>query len=363
MADAVTAYIGLGSNLGNRNENIQKALAMLAKGPAVELLAVSDIIESPPLAGMDQGCYLNAAARLRTTLSASRLLHLLQTIENDLGRTRTGKWTPRTIDLDILIYGRHVIDTPELTIPHSRLHLRTFAMAGIAQLAPDFVHPVLKEPISELLRRLRGQNFHIDPSAGRLVCIGGLIGVGKTTLANTLAKRFDTHVIHEAYDSNPFLPGVYAGRQELALDCQLYFLLSRATQLEPTNLEPTRPVFCDYVFQKEMIYAKQLLDKTQLDLYQQIYHRIADQPSRPVLAIYLKDTPQRCMQRIKQRNRPYEQRIEQGFLQSLADAYDRLFDNWTNSPVIELAQQQFDCYNHDHMEHLARQIQSYTHEN
>ena len=350
-----TAYIGLGSNLGDRKGNIDKALKMLAEAEQVELGRVSDIIETAALASTTQPTYLNAVAELKTALSAEGLHKVLVDIEGSLGRVRREKWSPRTIDLDLLLFGGDVINRPGLTVPHAQMHFRSFVLKGLCQLDSELVHPVLKVPVRELEARLNGGDFAPDPDKPQLVSIAGVIGVGKTTLARRLAERLDCKVQFEPYDTNPFLPQVYAGRKELALDSQLYFLTGRAQQLDAGLLERGRIYISDYVFNKERIYARRLLDAQQLALYEQIYPPFAAKAAPPVLVIYMRDSAQGCLKRIHSRNRPYEQRIELQLLQGLDDDYEQLFEHWKTCPVIRVSTSEA-----SDVDRLVHQVKCYT---
>jgi 2-amino-4-hydroxy-6-hydroxymethyldihydropteridine diphosphokinase len=351
-----TAYIGLGSNLGDRKGNIDRAVKMLAAGGNIAVSRVSDIIETPPLGSTDQPKYLNAVVEVRTGLTAHELRRTFSEIEAALGRVRRGKWWPRPIDLDLLLFGDEVINTPpELTVPHAQMHLRSFVLNGLCQLNPNLVHPVMNESVSELAGRLGGLDFAISSDAPQLVSVAGNIGVGKTTLARKLAARLGCDVFLEPYDTNPFLPEVYAGRKELALDSQLYFLTSRARQLAPDALAEGELCISDYVFDKETIYARRLLDAKQLALYEEIYPTFAAKVAAPALVIYMRDPAGNCLERIHNRNRPYEQQIELAFLQGLDDDYERLFRGWKACPVIRISTSQA-----RNVEHLARQIGYYT---
>jgi deoxyguanosine kinase len=352
----ITAYIGLGSNLGNRQDNINSALRMLAEATDIEVVRVSELIETNPLGQAEQPMYLNAVAELRTSLSPDDLLKTLIDIETALGRMRLEKWSSRTIDLDILLYGSEVVDSPHLTIPHPQMHLRSFVLEGIVALNGDFVHPVIKESFNELSRRLNGCDFVHNLALPQLVSIAGVIGVGKTTLAKKLSTRLDCQMLPEPYDTNPFLPDVYAGKQELALDSQLYFLNARVEQLNNHTLEKGQTYISDYVFDKEPIYSRQTLNPEQLTLYYKNYESSKFKVASPVLVIYMFDSPLNCLERIHNRNLPYEQKIELQYLENLEAEYDRLFSTWKNCPVIRIKTSELDYSKNDIIEHMAEQI-------
>jgi 2-amino-4-hydroxy-6-hydroxymethyldihydropteridine diphosphokinase len=136
------AYVGLGSNLGDREHMIWGAIHMLAFNPEVDIAAVSSIRETEPVGLLDQPPFLNAAAAVDTELGPRALLELLLAVERELGRTREGpRFGPRTIDLDLLLYGDETVDEPGLEVPHPRLHERRFALEPLAELDPDLLVP------------------------------------------------------------------------------------------------------------------------------------------------------------------------------------------------------------------------------
>ena len=240
------------------------------------------------------------------------------------------------------------------------MHLRSFVLKGLCQFDAQFIHPVLEEPLAELASRLNGADFVLNPDVPQLVSIAGIIGVGKTTLAKKLSEIFNAKILFEPYDTNPFLPAVYAGNKELALDSQLYFLTNRISQLNPDNLEKGRIVISDYVFNKEMIYAKRLLDDRQFALYQEIYKHLRTKVTQPVLVIYLTDSAENCLDRIHKRSRPYEQKIQPDFLKALAADHEKLFADWKICPVIRIQKSKFDCHKDEHINHLIKQIKAYV---
>jgi 2-amino-4-hydroxy-6-hydroxymethyldihydropteridine diphosphokinase len=153
-------YIGLGSNLGDRRANLLGAVTRLRDDPGTVAICLSSVRETEAVGGPPgQDPYLNAAASLTTTHDPESLLRLLQRIEAELGRKRTDRWGPRTIDLDLLLYDDRVIDTPELTVPHPRMHERRFVLEPLAEIAADELHPVLRLTIRELLQVLIDPKF------------------------------------------------------------------------------------------------------------------------------------------------------------------------------------------------------------
>ena len=147
------AYVGLGANLGSREETLREAIVILDRAAGVDVLAVSELRETEPVGPIDQPSFLNGAVELETTLSARGLLDLLLDAERALGRIRGERWGPRVVDLDLLVFGDEAIDEPGLEVPHPRLAERTFALEPLAELAPQLVIPG-RGRVSDLLAEL-----------------------------------------------------------------------------------------------------------------------------------------------------------------------------------------------------------------
>ncbi len=150
---STTAFVGIGSNLGDREANLTRAIELLSAEDGIEVSGVSEIRETEPVGPVEQGPFLNGAVRIETDLAPRELLKRLLAIEERMGRVRRERFGPRTIDLDLLVYGDDVVDEPGLTVPHPRLHERRFALEPLADLAPGLTIPGL-QPISALLAEL-----------------------------------------------------------------------------------------------------------------------------------------------------------------------------------------------------------------
>ena len=162
MIDKARAFIGVGANLGEPVRQIRQAQDALSQNPGIVFMGASSFYRTQPVGPVEQPPFVNAVFALEPEIGPHDLLTILLDIEQKMGRVRKERWGPRVIDLDLLFYGDAVISGEGLEVPHPRLHERRFVLAPLAEIAPDFVHPVLKTPVSQLLDELPPGDFWVD---------------------------------------------------------------------------------------------------------------------------------------------------------------------------------------------------------
>ena len=156
MSEFVDVYLGLGSNVGDRISNLNKGIELLAMSFGINVLEVSEFVNSKPISNVQQADYLNGVLYISTSLGPFELLEITQAIEKKCGRLTKSDHQPRPLDLDILLYGSTIISESELTIPHPLMHERHFVLKPFSDIASDVEHPVLNQSISHLLNSLEG---------------------------------------------------------------------------------------------------------------------------------------------------------------------------------------------------------------
>ncbi|HLT53667.1 MAG TPA: 2-amino-4-hydroxy-6-hydroxymethyldihydropteridine diphosphokinase, partial [Flavobacteriaceae bacterium] len=229
MTQSKTVLIALGSNKGNKFENLQAAVDAVYRQIG-NVLAISKVYKTKAL-GFESDDFFNACMSVNTQLAPKKVLKLLLDIEKQLGRERSSKtgYHARTIDLDVLAYDNEHVESNILTVPHPRLHERQFVLQPLQDIAPHWVHPVLDKNLQELVQYCpdtsvpEPQNIWLkNPSkqyswkAHNFIAIEGNIGAGKTSLATQIAEDFNAKLILERFADNPFLPKFYKEPQRYA---------------------------------------------------------------------------------------------------------------------------------------------------
>lgn len=153
------AFIGIGSNVGNRIENIRKALTFISENREVKLVAVSSVYESLPFGNHNQQNFYNAVIKVHTSLNHYKLFDFLKKLELKLGRISREHWGPREIDLDILLFDDLILSDDVLTLPHKGMHLRDFVLLPLAEIDKSVVHPVLKISVNDLLNQIKDRTI------------------------------------------------------------------------------------------------------------------------------------------------------------------------------------------------------------
>jgi 2-amino-4-hydroxy-6-hydroxymethyldihydropteridine diphosphokinase len=154
MTVPVIAYLGIGSNLGDPVHQCREALREISSLKNVQVLRRSSLYRTEPVGNVSQDWFVNGVLEVRTTFTAQQLIKALQWVEQTLGRVRTEKWGPRTIDIDILLYGQEIIGTGDLVIPHPEMHKRRFVLVPMNEIAPYVIHPLYGVSMKGLLDRL-----------------------------------------------------------------------------------------------------------------------------------------------------------------------------------------------------------------
>ncbi|MBN2023827.1 MAG: 2-amino-4-hydroxy-6-hydroxymethyldihydropteridine diphosphokinase [Pirellulales bacterium] len=322
--------IGLGANLGDRVRTLQAAVDLLAHEGSVRLLAKSRWHETLPVGGPPgQPPYLNGAATLETTLTPETLLERLQTIERALGRARGRRWGPRTIDLDLLLHGEEVLDSPRLTVPHPRMAWRRFVLAPAAEVAASMVHPTTSWTIGRLLA-------HLDAGPDYVAIAGG-IGAGKTSLARRLARACRARLVAERLDLRG-LGAFYADPSSHAWATELQFLSQRAGWLAGDDAAWSDGALAvsDFWLDQSRAFARVWLRPEQFEAFEARFEQVRGGSVRPKLTILLDVSAERLLARIRRRGRPQERPLDEARVGQIAQGIAEATRGPDVGPVLRL---------------------------
>lgn len=331
-----TAHLSLGSNSGDRQQQLADCIAYIHSHVAT-VVQVSGIYSSPAW-GFEGEEFYNCAITVHTCKSAQTLLQDLLSAELQAGRVRTEgiRYTARSIDIDIIAFNNEIIREESLVIPHPRMQDRNFVLVPLAEIAPDWQHPVLKKDVRSLLAQSKDEGKCGFVSALKLplakynldrfnyVAIEGNIGAGKTTLSGKLSEDFNAKLVLERFADNPFLPKFYADQPRYAFSLEMSFLADRYQQLSDdlSQFDLFRDfIVADYHIFKSLIFSKVTLSEDEYRLYRKLFDIIYKEMPKPDLYVYLYQDTETLLQHIRQRGRSYEQDIQPEYLEKINRGY------------------------------------------
>ncbi|HEX9151761.1 MAG TPA: 2-amino-4-hydroxy-6-hydroxymethyldihydropteridine diphosphokinase [Flavobacterium sp.] len=365
--------LSIGSNKGNRLENIERCLQLLHQEVGT-VIKVSKLYETPSW-GFDSDAFYNCALVLHSFSSAKKILAQVLKIEKRLGRIRSEElgYQSRIIDIDLIAFDSAIIDSEKLQIPHPLMQNRKFVLLPIQDLNLDWKHPVLKKTISELLEISPDQSVcevvqdlenplqSIALEQFNYVAFEGNIGAGKTTLAIKIAEDFNAKTILERFADNPFLPKFYKDQNRYAFPLEMSFLADRYQQLSDdlAQFDLFKDfLVADYHIFKSLIFAKITLADDEYRLYRNLFDIIYREMPKPDLYVYLYQNSERLMQNIKKRGRSYEQQIQPDYLDKINSGYLDYIKSQTelNVLIIDVSNRDFVKNQEDYL-YILKEIQ------
>ena len=328
--------LSIGSNQGNRLENVERSLEMIHQEIGT-IIKVSKLYETPSW-GFTSDAFYNCTLVIHTFSSAHQILEQILNIERRLGRVRgeTLEYQSRIIDIDLIAFDEEIIDTEELQVPHPLMQNRRFVLLPMLDLNLDWLHPVLHKKIAELLeispdksvctiiQKLENPLDSIPLGRFNYIAFEGNIGAGKTTLTTKIAEDFNAKTVLERFADNPFLPKFYEDQNRYAFPLEMSFLADRYKQLSDdlAQFDLFKDfIVADYHIFKSLIFAKITLAEDEYRLYRTLFDIVYREMPKPDLYLYLYQNTERLLENIKKRGRSYEQNIPADYLDKINSGY------------------------------------------
>ena len=334
-------HVSIGSNIGDRLENIQSSLDLIHSRIA-SLTGISCIYESESI-GFDGDDFYNICASFFSNISPHIVMQQLLEIEKTLGRNRSDetKYISRIIDIDIILIEDLVIDSEELKVPHPEMCNRRFVMEPLIEIDPNLIHPVSKVSLKEIHeafdqnQKIQKKDLVLNNPGNLLsirnynyIAIEGNIGSGKTSLSKQISADFNTKLMLERYIDNPFLAKFYENPRDFAFKLEMSFLADRYQQtnedLSQLNFF-NKNIISDYDIHKSLIFSKINLNSDEFKLYRKLFYSLYKSIVKPDLIIFLNQTIENLKGNIKKRGRDYEASISDEYLISINKSYSEFF--------------------------------------
>lgn len=344
--------------MGNRLANLQEAIFKLgvSLGPVIK---VSSVYEAEAW-GFDGGDFLNACIAVETTLDVEEVLKIILQIESSMGRERKQEegYVSRTIDIDILYYDQEIIERAHLKVPHPQMQKRQFVLKPLADIAPQFYHPVFNKDTRNMLQECRDSGsvkktglllFRSREdlfSQLHFLAIEGNIGAGKTTLAEKIASDFEAKLVLERFADNPFLPKFYEDQSRYAFPLEMSFLADRFQQFtDDTSQFDLFKNFMvsDYDVFKSLIFAEITLQQQEFSLYRKLFNFMYREVKKPDVYVFLYQNTDRLLENIRKRGREYEQNIQSAYLEDINQGYLNYIKSYPHksSLIIDVSELDF----------------------
>ncbi len=341
-------YLSLGSNLGDKINNLQTTINLI-DSKVGDVLLISSVYKTKAEGFVGED-FLNCCVSLRTSMEPKILIKELINIESQNGRLRSNRniYESRSIDIDILFYEDKIINQHNLTIPHPRMNDRDFVIKPLLDIAKSKIHPVLNRTISEIDLDL-GDTEIIKinddlalPVIEKLksiknIVIEGNIGVGKTCLSEKLSKDLNKELILEGYMDNPFLEKYYENPDRYALNVELTFLTDRCRQLSDFNNQISlfsSGLVSDYDIFKSLVFAGISLKEIEYNLFRKIFTYMTKDLFKSNLIIYLLQSTEQLLELIKKSGRGVEKKIDKKYLDKINQGYLNYLKNNSDLNII-----------------------------
>ena len=341
-------YLSLGSNLGDKINNLQTTINLI-DSKVGDVLLISSVYQTKAVGFVGED-FLNCCVSLRTSMEPKILIKELINIESQNGRLRSNRniYESRSIDIDILFYEDKIINQHNLTIPHPRMNERDFVIKPLLDIAKSKIHPLLNRTISEIdldlgdTEIIKINDDLVLPVIEKLksiknIVIEGNIGVGKTCLSEKLSKDLNKELILEGYMDNPFLEKYYENPDRYALNVELTFLTDRCRQLSDFNNQISlfsSGLVSDYDIFKSLVFAGISLKEIEYNLFRKIFTYMTKDLFKSNLIIYLLQSTEQLLENIKKRGRGFEKKIDKKYLGKINQGYLNYLKNNSDLNII-----------------------------